>query len=75
MLVWEANFQIPNSGTQSRYVFLIADKSEETTILSFYSDEDGKNLLWSEEIDVPNSVVNVYDYLLSLEKYQSYQYK
>lgn len=73
MLVWEANFQIPNSGIQSKYVFLTAEKTESSTILYFYSDESCINLLWNEETNIPDDVKNIYEYLLTMEEYKNYK--
>lgn len=73
MLVWNANFQIPNSGVQSAFVFLFAEKIDNKTNLSFYSDENRKNLMWEEELDFSGKVEDIYDYILTLEKYQQYK--
>jgi hypothetical protein len=73
MLVWEANFQIPRSGTQAKYVFLFAEIENTSATLKFYSEDNKTNLLWEETIDVPNSITDIYSYIKSLEKYNQYQ--
>lgn len=73
MLVWNANFQIPNSGVQAAFVYMLAEKSEDKIILSFFSDENKTQLLFNEEIEALNQNLEIYDYILTLEKYQQYK--
>jgi hypothetical protein len=72
MLVWPANFQIPNSGTQSAFVFLFAEVEGNIATLNFYSEETRTNLLWSEELEYTSNE-EIYTYILSLEKYKEYK--
>jgi hypothetical protein len=74
MLSWKANFQIPNSGYQSEYVFLYAELNADTIDLQFYSDIEKCNLMWAESIKyIPSSEIDVYDYVLLQEKYKNYK--
>lgn len=67
MLYWKANFQIPNSGTQSAEVFILVKNKE----VEFYSDQQTENLLFKKEYMIPEDA-NGYDYLLSLEEFANY---
>lgn len=67
MLYWNANFQIPNSGTQCRDVYIIVDGNE----IKYYSEKELVNNFLSETENFPSNV-NVYDYLLTLEKFNQY---
>lgn len=73
MLVWNANFQIPNSGVQAAFVYLFAEKEEDKLKLSFYSNNENTQVMWEEKIDFIGNDENIYDYILSLEKYQQYK--
>lgn len=67
MLIWNANFQIPNSGVQAAWVHAIVDANT----VKFYSDPELKWLMFEREYDIPASS-DPYDYLLSLEEFSQY---
>lgn len=67
MLYWKANFQIPNSGSQSAEVFVLIDNDT----VEFYSDSRSENLLFTKEYSFPEEI-DPYDFLLSLEDFSNY---
>jgi hypothetical protein len=75
MLYWNANFQIPNSGVQALDVYaVLSGDSEGKTIVDFYADQYGKNLLFTKEFYIPPNV-SPYAYLLELEYFKNYSIK
>lgn len=73
MLIWNSNFQIPNSGVQAANVYMFAELDLNILKLSFYSDSNRANILWTEELEVYDTIDDIYDYILSLEKYNQYK--
>ncbi len=73
MLKWNANFQIPNSGTQSAWVYLSAEVSETSATLNFYSDDTKTNLIFKKDIDYRAEYGDIYTYILTLADYEHYE--
>jgi hypothetical protein len=73
MLRWNANFQIPNSGTQSAWVYLYADTDESIATLSFYPEDTKTNLIFKKDIEYKAEYGDIYTYLLTLAEYEHYE--
>lgn len=68
MLYWYANFQIPNSGSQSAEVFVIVDDEKS---VNYYADNELTTHLFSKEYTFPEHI-DEYDFLLSLDEFSQY---
>ena len=69
-LHWQANFQIPNSGTQARDVYVFIEEDGKTVKL--YGNLE-KDIFVSEKVyEFPDNV-DPYDYLLSLDEFANYE--
>lgn len=73
MLKWNANFQIPNSGTQAACVYLYADINESLATLSFYADDTKTNLIFKKDIEYKAEYGDIYAYILTLAEYEHYE--
>ena len=69
MLYWKANFEIPNSGVQSAWVFVSIQEDRKT--VDFYADQEKSTQLFTKTYDIPEEV-DPYDYLLTLEEFSNY---
>lgn len=70
MIRWEANFQIPNSGTQTKEVFVIVDEDNRT--VKFYGDREQRIHIMDKQYMIPFGM-NPYQYLLSLDEFKEYE--
>ena len=68
MLIWNSNFQIPNSGVQSDYVYAFV---EQNNVVKFYADQFKNTYLFEKHYDIPQGV-DPYDYLLILNDFTNY---
>lgn len=68
MIRWFSNFQIPNSGIQTPYVYAVVENG----MVKFYGDENKTIFLWEKEYFIPENV-NPYSYLLTLEDFTNYE--
>ena len=73
MLVWEANFQIQNSGIQAAIVYVVIEPLCGVLLLTFYSDKNRSTLLWEETLEISEPIEDPYAYVLSLEKFSCYK--
>lgn len=75
MLVWDANFNVPNSGTQVATVYAFAGEVVDgSCAVKFYGDEDQTIYLFEESFSVSEDSDDVYGDLLDLEYFSLYRH-
>lgn len=74
MLYWEAMFQIPNSGTQSREVYAFVDEVtiDKIAKVKFYADKNKESHLFDLDF-VISDPEKAYDELLKLDYFKKYK--
>lgn len=70
MIRWEANFQIPNSGVQTKEVFVFVEDDLKTVKL--YGDMQKTIQISEKQYNIPYGI-DPYTYLLSLEEFKNYE--
>lgn len=73
MLKWNANFQIPNSGVQAAVVYAFPKKQDNDVIVDFYADINKSLPIFTKEYSIPEGIINIDDYLLTLEDFSLYE--
>jgi hypothetical protein len=76
MLYWKSNFQIPNSGTQCSDVYVKIDEKIGNKIILLHSCHLDMQFVYNKEevlllVDAKTDE-DVYDYLISTEKFSKY---
>jgi hypothetical protein len=80
MIRWYSNFQIPNSGTQTEWVYVKIINYEDNNLTLLYSGEENGNVFLKQEtIDFYMSESNpsqslIYDALLKTPEFSQFSY-
>jgi hypothetical protein len=74
MIRWFSNFQIPESGIQTRWVYAIQQHQDTDTVtVGFYADPNRVTHLYDRKFPSPPLGVNLDDYLLKLPEFSQYE--
>lgn len=69
MIRWQANFQIPQSGRQTQWVYA---RVEDDGLVKLYADKQCTDLVLEKDVPIPSGV-DPYDYLLSTDYFAAYE--